>query len=223
MEQAFFRYAKYSLGLGGLSMGIGMYCLTVYTSETEMAALMEFFWFAFTAVLFLTGIVLGSVISRLHDWVYKDSLTHVGNRKYFSAAMARALRKKQLTQERLCVAFVDLDDFKKINDCYGHYAGDRVLQHVAEVMAEHVRKGDAVARFGGDEFAILFPAARLNEARCILEKIRGVIARSGYVTISAGVIEVTADATLPRIFEQADETLYRAKREKNSIRTMETG
>lgn len=222
MGQVFFKYAKYILGALGAAAGTGMYCLTAFAAA-DRDACPAYLGLVFALVLGLAGMILGNMISRLYCSVYEDFLTHAFNRKYFSARMAKELRLKQRTKEPLCVALVDLDNFKKINDCHGHSVGDRVIKRVVKVMEANARGGDAVVRFGGDEFAIIFPKTRLNEARCVMEKIRAAVAQGGFVTISAGVIEAEEGLDLRALYLQADQMLYRAKRGKNAVCAMETG
>lgn len=223
MEQAIFKYAKYIFGIGGLFAGFAMYCLNAAIAAGSLSLSMDFVWIIFIIILTLVGLLGGNIVSRLYGWVYQDFLTGAWNRKYFSAKLHQELAKKRKTESHLCVALIDLDNFKKINDQHGHFMGDRVIKYVAKVMMANVRKSDAVIRFGGDEFAVVFPETGLNEARCALERIRCIVEQSGYVTISAGVIEVTGELTSAQLFTQVDEILYRAKQGKNSVCAMGAG
>jgi diguanylate cyclase len=119
----------------------------------------------------------------------------------------------------LCLLLIDIDDFKLLNDRFGHAAGDRVLAVAAQLMNGQVRESDYLARYGGEEFAMLLPQTRLDGAVGLAEKIRTVLSQHAFtlpetdervrVTVSIGVAEhaTTADET----FDAADRALYDAK------------
>jgi diguanylate cyclase (GGDEF)-like protein len=119
----------------------------------------------------------------------------------------------------MCLAVVDIDDFKRLNDAYGHDIGDRALCHVAKRLGSGVRETDAVFRIGGEEFVVAMPDTRHEEAVDALERIRASVKRTRMadlppVTISAGVA-VTASSsatTAEALFAIADAALYKAKR-----------
>lgn len=122
---------------------------------------------------------------------------------------------------------LDIDDFKNINDAYGHLAGDQVLQELARVIAANTRKSDIVCRFGGEEFVILAPNTSLEEGLVLAEKLRQQIAEHDFVvgsattriTASFGVslLQTGSDGAV-RTFSRADKALYRAKkRGKNRV------
>ena len=147
----------------------------------------------------------------------RDGLTRLFNRTY---AMERL---DELTQEfkrygsTFCVALLDIDHFKKINDTYGHQAGDEVLVHVARELRERSRQTDVAARFGGEEFILVMPHTSMEGAMAAVEKIRlgikgqTMTAHKIKVSVSAGVTQYAGQDILQCI-EDADKTLYRAKR-----------
>ncbi len=150
-----------------------------------------------------------------------DGLTGVFNRDGLVAAAGRELVRAQSHGTTLCLAVLDLDHFKDINDTYGHAGGDAVLCSVADIIAANLRGVDIVGRLGGDEFALLLPGADEGQTRTIVDRIRGALAQSRRelvgaardVTVSIGVAEfdpLTDD--LPALFAKADKALYRAKR-----------
>lgn len=146
-----------------------------------------------------------------------DPLTGVANRRAFDAALDRLLARGGPA----CVAIIDLDHFKRVNDRHGHEAGDRVLIAFAELARGCLRDGDLVARLGGEEFGVLLPGADIGHARRVCERVRTKVGLTPIdvegatvrVTVSAGLAAVTADATRAEVLRAADEALYRAKEE----------
>ncbi|WP_176473138.1 sensor domain-containing diguanylate cyclase [Sphingomonas lenta] len=146
-----------------------------------------------------------------------DPLTGLANRRVFDAALDRVLG----AGGRACVAVVDLDHFKQVNDRFGHEAGDRVLARFAELARGSLRDGDLVARLGGEEFGVLLPSADVERAQAVCERLRLLVAATGFpagravlrVTASIGLAEVAPGATRADVMRAADEALYRAKAE----------
>lgn len=146
-----------------------------------------------------------------------DALTGLGNRHWMHEMFERELARTQHSGQALCLMMVDVDNFKRFNDQYGHISGDRVLVAVGEVLREHVRPTDLIARFGGDEFAILLPGADLVQAVATAERLRAHVERLAPselvmpVTISVGVSSRTDDDQLASLMSRADAAMYRAK------------
>ncbi len=148
-----------------------------------------------------------------------DGLTHLHNHRHFHDQFAREVKRFDRSQQPLCLMLIDIDDFKSLNDRYGHAAGDRVLSVAAQLMNGQVRESDYLARYGGEEFAMLLPQTPLAGAVALAEKIRAVLSQHAFalpegeehvhVTVSIGVAEHarTADET----FDAADRALYEAK------------
>jgi diguanylate cyclase (GGDEF)-like protein len=157
-----------------------------------------------------------------------DDLTNLPNRRAFTEAAGAELVRARRSGRALAVALVDIDDFKLVNDTYGHSAGDRVLRGVADLLREHFREIDRPARLGGDEFAVLLPETDLNGAHEAAERFVTALAGCEFgdgrnrlrgITASAG-ISAAADRDLDVLLEAADRALYRAKKHgKNQVRT----
>jgi diguanylate cyclase len=148
-----------------------------------------------------------------------DPLTGMANRRKFDQELARRFTQWKQTATPLSLVLVDIDEFKKVNDEYGHVAGDVVLQQVAEVLLENVRANDLVARYGGEEFAMILPGTTLEEAKPVAERIRGAIADYCFqfgdsqtrVTVSAGLAEAMLINDSEVLVTRADAALYAAK------------
>jgi len=150
-----------------------------------------------------------------------DSLTGLYNRAEFTRLALAAINQAQRNQSNLCVAMLDLDHFKRINDQFGHTAGDKVLQEVVNRLRNNLRNYDIIGRYGGEEFSVLLPDTELAQAVAAIDSVRELIAakpieidsgRSVHVTMSAGVSPMTAQRTgLGELIKSADIQLYAAK------------
>jgi len=157
-----------------------------------------------------------------------DPLTSTANRSKFERELRRLLIKYDKTKEKFSLIMCDLDDFKRINDLYGHRAGDEVLREFAYILQKDLRMTDIVSRYGGEEFAILLPGLTLKEAVAVAERLRRrveeMVVRWGddviKITASFGVAEVKDGDRPETIIQRADEALYLAKLDgKNCVRS----
>ncbi|MEX0738697.1 MAG: diguanylate cyclase [Pseudohongiella sp.] len=156
---------------------------------------------------------------RLQRLVATDFLTDIGNRRFFTDTAHKTLQRLRSDDTPASLIMFDLDNFKQINDVYGHEAGDRVLQNLVGPVKDVIRPGDLFCRFGGEEFIILLPEADLEAARQIAERIRttlealqpGIDGKPVMVTSSFGVAQWDGLATLDALISKADHALYRAK------------
>jgi diguanylate cyclase (GGDEF)-like protein len=157
------------------------------------------------------------VLRRAERNAVTDALTGLGNRHWMQDMFEREVTRAQHSDQSLCLMMVDVDNFKHFNDRYGHIAGDRVLVAVAGALREYLRPTDLIARFGGDEFAILLPGIDLEQARATAERVREQIAAlsppslSTAVTVSIGVTERAQDDDVSSLVERADGAMYGAK------------
>ena len=167
-------------------------------------------------------ITLETANQRLKRLVTVDALTGVANRRHFDRSIDRELRRTRREGQPLSLIFLDLDEFKRFNDTFGHAQGDDVLRRVGQALNDSFRRGsDFVARYGGEEFAVVLPGVDVRRAALYAERLRRRIWReaiphvapAGRVTISAGVATVTPPmtATPEELLCDADEALYRAK------------
>ena len=138
-----------------------------------------------------------------------DPLTGLPNRRRWDEEAARMVARAERTGEPLTIALMDLDRFKAYNDAHGHQAGDRLLKEAAAAWREQLRAGDLLARWGGEEFAVVLPGASAEDSVPVLERLRN--ATPSVQTASVGVAPFVPGATLAVLVEQADQALYRAK------------
>lgn len=156
-----------------------------------------------------------------------DALTGLANRRAFDERLADALAHAARQREPLALAILDLDDFKRINDRFGHPVGDAVLQAAAAVLRGALRASDLVARYGGEEFVVAFPATSLDGARHACEQLRAALAGHDWpalhpglaVTTSIGIAAIAeTGADRVALLREADRRLYDAKRQgKNRV------
>jgi diguanylate cyclase (GGDEF)-like protein len=155
-----------------------------------------------------------------------DSLTKLANRRYFENQLDREVKRLSRSSEGLSMLVIDIDDFKKLNDRFGHAAGDEFLRQIAKILTESVRATDLVARYGGEEFVVVATGTALEGAEILGEKVRTAVAEASFIvddsmrprraTISIGVAEYSGSQT--GLFNSADAALYEAKAQgKNCV------
>jgi diguanylate cyclase (GGDEF)-like protein len=170
----------------------------------------------YLVVLGLLGMMRRERAGHQHA-VATDQLTGAANARSFRAIASAEVERARRYQRDLSLAYIDVDDFKAINDRLGHPEGDHVLFEVSHVMRTSVRAADTVARIGGDEFAILMPEIGAEPARAVIERVRGQLARlrtsdGEPVLCSIGLVTFDRPATsLKELVTAGDELLYRAK------------
>ena len=166
-------------------------------------------------------------IEKLKDLVTIDFLTKVYNRRAFSHFLKSACKEVKWTAEHMSrrqrrehfsLMVIDLDDFKKFNDKFGHLYGDRILRKVANFLSSSVREFDIVARWGGEEFAIILQEANLEQAKKKAEAMLKSAQKKLPLTFSIGVVESDPKYSPAQIFKKADKAVYTAKEQgKNRV------
>jgi diguanylate cyclase (GGDEF)-like protein len=154
-----------------------------------------------------------------------DTLTTIANRRAFFEIAGNELSRMNRYKRPFTIAYLDLDDFKLVNDQLGHEAGDDLLRRVAIAIGSTIRSSDLIARVGGDEFAILLPETNEDQARSVMVKINASLQETlkkhdPTTTYSIGVVTyVRPPSTVDDMLKKADHMMYAAKREgKNGIR-----
>jgi diguanylate cyclase (GGDEF)-like protein len=155
---------------------------------------------------------------NLRNLVYKDSLTGLANRRYFDKMLVAEFERASRYERQLCLLMIDIDNFKKVNDTFGHQKGDAVLEAVARLVLTVTRQNDIVARYGGEEICVIIPETSGEGGRKVAEKIRNTVLfyskqRAGIgVTVSIGVsAKSSVNDSKTKLLEAADRELYKAK------------
>jgi diguanylate cyclase (GGDEF)-like protein len=165
-------------------------------------------------------IEIGLLQSKLREQAIRDSLTNLFNRRYLEETLDRELARAAREDYPVCIIMMDLDHFKRINDTYGHEAGDQVLKAIADAFANEIRRGDFACRYGGEEFVIVMPNIDCEIAYERAEKLREALNSLSVpyeiykltTTVSMGIAcYPTNGETRKAILRAADKAMYAAK------------
>jgi two-component system cell cycle response regulator len=160
-------------------------------------------------------------MEKMAELSIKDELTDLHNRRYFMEFAEREVAGTARYGHSLSLLMLDIDHFKQINDSNGHLAGDTVLKHTADLLTDSIRQYDLACRYGGEEFAVIMPNTRLNDARTFCERLRKKVEKTTVeyedkeikFTVSIGLAQFdpTIDKSISHLLKRADEGLYAAK------------
>ncbi len=167
---------------------------------------------------------LRAEVARLNSEATTDALTKVNNRRAFDMEIEHLISASKMEARPLCMLLLDIDHFKQFNDKFGHMIGDKVLRFVATLMKKSVKGSDMVARFGGEEFAILLPETDYKGALSVAENIRDKLAKQtlsdsaekmqlGTITVSIGAASYRYGEQAEELIHRADNCMYEAKRQ----------
>jgi diguanylate cyclase (GGDEF)-like protein len=186
-----------------------------------------------TLEVFATQAVTALQSARQYDEIKRltfiDALTPAYNHRFFQEALSKEINRHSRTGHELALAMLDIDNFKKINDTYGHPVGDEILKGLVEELMNNARDSDVVARYGGEEFAIIFPDTPAQSASEAANRLREIVARRVFrlqqldktlhITVSVGVAVYPRDGmTAAELISRADTALYYAKKNgKNQV------
>ncbi|MBI5438179.1 MAG: diguanylate cyclase [Nitrosomonadales bacterium] len=159
-------------------------------------------------------------LNQVSELVQQDQLTGALNRRGMDAAFEREATRADRSHHPLCVALLDIDNFKRLNDTLGHQAGDQALVHLSGVIKETLRPSDSVARYGGEEFVIVLPEVGLEEAAATVERLQRELTKKFFlhendrvlVTFSAGVAQRAPEESQEDVIGRADKAMYEAKK-----------
>jgi diguanylate cyclase (GGDEF)-like protein len=187
--------------------------------------LIELNVFFVVAYVLSIQIILRNALKREKELARTDSLTGMLNARAFTGILDNEIRRASRYNYPISIVYIDLDNFKEVNDRYGHSVGNIVLQTVARVIQDSVRQTDIVGRIGGDEFAILFPETKSEPANQIVLKIHlrlnsTMTEQKWPVTSSIGLVSYTQiPASSDSVLRDADQLMYKAKNEgKNRVK-----
>ena len=150
----------------------------------------------------------------------EDQLTGALNRRGLDEAFEREATRADRSQTPLCIALIDIDDFKRLNDTLGHQAGDQALIHLSNVIKDALRPSDSVARYGGEEFIVVLPGISIEEAAATVERLQRELTKKFFlhendrvlVTFSAGVAQREPEESQEDVIGRADKAMYKAKK-----------
>ena len=156
----------------------------------------------------------------MHAQVAKDPLTQVANRAEFDRMLNNFVAAHQESNLPCSLIMSDIDQFKSINDTYGHLTGDSVLRGLASILQKRLRPNDKLGRYGGEEFCAILPETNIESAARIAEELRALVAAHTFaadgkelrVTISIGAAELGGATHMDALYKRADDKLYEAKR-----------
>jgi diguanylate cyclase (GGDEF)-like protein len=225
-------YVFYSLFIVFVSMTYGLkhslvftiicissYVVTILIVNGNISGDVFLKLFFFLALSILTGTLEVKIHKHTYYLAVHDSLTSLYNYQYFYDSLEHLLEESFKASRPVSLAVIDVDDFKRFNDKYGHLEGDRVLTVLASIIKPFVRANDIAARYGGDELVIIFPNTGHFTALKICQRLKEKIALDlsevfkENVTISIGISTYPDDgSTSKELFESADKALYKAKR-----------
>lgn len=188
------------------------------------------YWNIFVKIMFFAIFIyilsyLKQILEREKMLARIDYLTEIANKRYFYESASKEINRSDRYRYPFTVAYIDLDDFKRVNDLFGHAAGDNLLRTTAQTLKSSVRVADTVARIGGDEFAILLPETDYENAENVIKRVQrevlSVVEKSSLpATLSIGMVTCAKPpCTLESLVMKADNLMYLAKNEgKNTVR-----
>ncbi len=216
-------YSGRTAAIGASALAAVVWFIAEFALSRLDSSTLVYAWNFCTRLLFLLLVSLllarlRQLLLREHRLGQTDALTGLLNARAFREIATTEVERGRRYPQPLSLAFIDVDDFKRVNDAGGHRAGDRLLLRIAELLRDNLRSSDTVARFGGDEFVILLPVADQAAAQVAMEKLSekmrvAMTAERWPVTLSIGVItclpgtETSADTML----ERADRLMYEVK------------
>lgn len=219
-----------TLALITIAMYGGMLAMLHYFRPSGLDMRLEFlYWWIFAVVALWFALVSGHVSklrrelalrkASIEAMLERDDLTGVGNRRYLAHMLEQEKSRADRTGTLFCVAMLDLDFFKRVNDNYGHHAGDKMLKSFAQIAQVELRKIDYFGRYGGEEFMLILSDTRLDGAFVTAERLRQNVEQARHAdidpalvqTVSIGVVEYRLGESIEQTLLRADKAMYKAK------------
>lgn len=189
--------------------------LPIYNDMQQIVGAIE----VFTDEKFQKSVFLEN--ETLKDELMKDPLTQIANRRFFEFSLQKVIEQFGQFDKKFGVLLFDIDNFKQINDTYGHLVGDEILKVVAKSLTSNMKKSDLISRWGGEEFIGLFDVESKNDLFSIADRLRIIVSKSSYklddnttlqVTISVGGTLMSEHSLQKHLIEKADQGLYQSKK-----------
>jgi len=201
---------NFHLSLQGKELGALLYSSVKPLKVSELSLLKELHQ------LLLSNLMHALMLQEMQVRIMKDHLTGLDNRASFDENIQRSYSLCQRFKSNMALLITDLNDFKRINDTYGHQFGDKVLQQYAQVVQRSIRNSDMAFRLGGDEFAIILQPASQQSTRLVIERIRHEVKHDAFlsefnISTAIGSAMWRAGETVESLFKLADEELYSCK------------
>jgi diguanylate cyclase (GGDEF)-like protein len=213
-----FEECRSRMGIPLISFGQTLGVLTLHSSERNAFRQRELQSLESVADICANSIQNSHYVERVKQLAYLDGLTGIFNRRYFEMRILEEIERARRNETGMAVIMADIDDFKRLNDEFGHLLGDEVLRQVSSLFHQQVRKIDVVCRYGGEEFAILLTHTGEEQAAAVAEKLRRLVEKWQFpgvpwtITLSAGVAAFpTHGVTRDEMIQAADSALYAAK------------
>ena len=212
----------------GLTIILSLYPPQDEFSNTTVQSLTYLLSFAIS-FFWSTGFIL-MISQRLKNDLMEvatmDLLTRIPNRRAIQTFLEKELSRAQRSDGEFSVLLIDIDNFKQVNDRWGHSVGDKVLVKTAGIFQSMLRKQDLVGRWGGEEFLVILPGSPHCDPEALADRLRHEVASSEHkhanasfhITVSIGVACADQTSTLDEIIRRADAALYRAKKTKNVVK-----
>jgi diguanylate cyclase (GGDEF)-like protein len=199
----YFHNLKFSFTLVTIAFGLLAYIFHIRDIEDP---------FVVWNLYFGSSILIGLAVYKIHSRILKtsqiDALTGLYNRGFSEKALSTQINLSHRLSIKLCLIYIDVDNFKSINDNHGHHQGDKVLCSIADSMQLISRNSDIVSRWGGDEFVIILPATDRKNAQTFIERlIKNLID----IEISCGLVELHKDENIDQFLTRADQSMYKVK------------
>lgn len=210
------RSMPFLLGCIGLFFGL-MVCVA---NKLFINSKIIYIWILVIIIHTIAWYYFGKIIDRYRQLSYKDSLTGLYNRRYFYEILEMEFKRTKRNNTTISLLFIDVDNFKRVNDTYGHKYGDHVLIKLANILKKELRDVDIISRWGGEEFIVLLHNTCTDGSRVVAERLRMAVEKYKFksdITISIGVTSSDGSMSVEKIVSLADAALYKAKEQKNMV------
>lgn len=221
MKRLFYKFCPIIFALTGITM-----IFIDYLVDTFLPGhLGGYIWPIAGILAAVFGLTIGGLVKKLYSYGYTDALTGLRNRGYFYSKVNYEMKRAKRRRTSLSMLMIDVDNFKLVNDNYGHITGDKVLRQIAHSFVKKLGRRDIIARWGGEEFAVILPETSPELSYRIAEAIRHEIEAcqqfhsicQGRVTISIGSATISSPMSVDDFVKMADRALYKAKERKNTV------